>query len=56
MNNNRNEIVEKMIKVVEEIVKENDKEQFDSTKQNSVNKTIAKSVIAELDKVIENEN
>ena len=41
---------------IRKIVKENDKEQFDTSKQTTINKTIAKSIVAELDKVINNEN
>ena len=56
MIDNQKELVDKMIKIVEDIVKENDKEQFDTSKQTTINKTITKSIVAELDKVINNEN
>ncbi|HHX67356.1 MAG TPA: hypothetical protein GX708_04780 [Gallicola sp.] len=54
--NNENELVEKMIRIVEEFVREYDKDQFDENKQNASNKFIATKIITELDKVIKNEN
>lgn len=45
MIDNQKELVDKMIKIVEDIVKENDKEQFDTSKQTAINKTIAKVLL-----------
>lgn len=56
MTDNQKELVNKMIQIVEDIIKENDKDQFDANKQGTVNKTLAKNIISELEKVINDEN
>lgn len=56
MIDNQKELVDKMIEIVEEIIKENDKDQFDINKQGTFNKTLAKNIIAELEKVVSDEN
>ena len=49
-------VIEKMIIAVEEIIKNNMRDQFDLTKQSSLVKTVTKEIIKKLDEATANEN